>query len=454
MQNWPFTRAQVEKDFGDATFTTVTIESFQQTYFPRPGCIATAVTFRRHQDRSDPPLITLQKLTIQGSFLGLLTKHLSAIRADGAHLVIPPFATGEARLLNISRLKAVVGELVANGAVLEFTPRDPGKSRLKFEVHEFVLQIWAAMERCRSKRRCPTRNHREKYARLAAWVRGVYRGIGGILSSDGKFQGMLKHLSVEGSTDMPDFEVTSSAHKVGLSTQFRAFVNATNGDVELREVSAHLGNTIIVSQGSIAAQPGQKSKTASLDMVVKDGRIQDLLLLFVKAQRSPLTGVVSLRANAAIPPEQRPFLQKVKVEADFGIDSGRFTDSSTQQTVDKLSERAEGEKSEDPESVLSDLKGHVVLKDGIANFSSLSFEVPGAVAQMHGTYDPVSERIDLRGILHIQAKLSDATTGIKSFLIKALNPFLKNDHPGAEVPVRITGTYSHPVYRVSSASKP
>jgi hypothetical protein len=130
------------------------------------------VTFRRHQDRSDPPLITLQKLTIQGSFLGLLTKHLSAIRADGAHLVIPPFATGEARLLNISRLKAVVGELVANGAVLEFTPRDPGKSRLKFEVHEFVLQIWAAMERCRSKRRCPTRNHREKYARLAAWVRG------------------------------------------------------------------------------------------------------------------------------------------------------------------------------------------------------------------------------------------------------------------------------------------
>jgi hypothetical protein len=106
--------------------------------------------------------------------------------------------------------------------------------------------------------------------------------------------------------------------------------------------------------------------------------------------------------------------------------------------------------------VLSDLKGHVVLKDGIASFSSLSFRVPGAVAQIHGTYYLVSERIDLRGILHIQAKLSDATTGIKSFLIKALNPFLKNDHPGAEVPMRITGTgtYSHPVYRLSSGSKP
>jgi AsmA-like C-terminal region len=476
MQNWPFTRAQVEKDLGDATFTTVTIESFQQTYFPRPGCIATGVTFRRNQDRRDPPLITVQKLTIQGSFLGLLTKHLSAIRADGAHLVIPPFATGEARLLNISRLKAVVGELVANGAVLEFTFRDLGKPRLKFDVHEFVLHDLGsngAMSFQTAVSNPEPPGEVRATGRLGPWRAddpaqtqivgsysfrqanlGVFRGIGGILSSDGKFQGMLEHLGVEGSTDIPDFEVTSSAHKVRLSTQFRAFVNATNGGVELREVSAHFGNTTIVSEGSIAAQPGQTGKTASLDMVVKDGRIQDLLLLFVKAQRSPLTGIVSLSANAAIPPEQKPFLQKVKVEADFGIDSGHFTSPNTQQTVDKLSQQAQGEKNEDPESVLSDLKGHVVLKDGIANFSSLSFEVPGAIAQMDGTYDLVSERIDLRGILHIQAKLSDATTGIKSFLIKALNPFLKNDHPGAEVPVRITGTYSHPVYRVSSGSKP
>jgi hypothetical protein len=54
---------------------------------------------------------------------------------------------------------------------------------------------------------------------------------------------------------------------------------------------------------------------------------------------------------------------------------------------------------EDPESVLSDLKGHLVLKDGIANFSSLSFGVPGAPAQLHGTYDLVSERLKSKGEL-------------------------------------------------------
>jgi hypothetical protein len=144
----------------------------------------------------------------------------------------------------------------------------------------------------------------------------------------------------------------------------------------------------------------------------------------------------------------------VELQGDFGIDSASFTNLKTQQTVDQLSERAEGEKSEDPERVLSNLKGHVVLKDSIANFSNLSFAVPGAVAQMHGTYDLGNEGIDLRGVLHIQAKLSDATTGIQSFLIKALSPFLKNNHPGGQVPVHITGTYSHPVYRLSSGSKP
>ncbi len=60
VQNWPFTRAQVEKDLAQATFSTVVIESFQQTYFPRPGCIAKGVTFRRNQDRLNPPLITVK----------------------------------------------------------------------------------------------------------------------------------------------------------------------------------------------------------------------------------------------------------------------------------------------------------------------------------------------------------------------------------------------------------
>jgi AsmA-like C-terminal region len=90
----------------------------------------------------------------------------------------------------------------------------------------------------------------------------------------------------------------------------------------------------------------------------------------------------------------------------------------------------------------------VSLKDGTATFSSLSFRVPGALARLHGTYNVVNQRIDLRGTLLMQAKLSQATSGVKSFLLKVLDPLLKKNHRGgAKMPVRITGTYSRPSYR-------
>ena len=42
--NWPFTRVLVEKDLSDATFSTVRIDSFKQTYFP---------SSRLYRDRCD-----------------------------------------------------------------------------------------------------------------------------------------------------------------------------------------------------------------------------------------------------------------------------------------------------------------------------------------------------------------------------------------------------------------
>jgi hypothetical protein len=226
----------------------------------------------------------------------------------------------------------------------------------------------------------------------------------------------------------------------------------------MRDVNAHFWNTTVSSAGNIEGHVGEKGKTASLELVVREGHIEDILFLFVREPRAPLTGIVNFTANTTIPPGQRPFLRKVELEGDFGIDRARFTSSKTQRTMEKLSERAQGKKKndlyeDDPESVVSDLKGHVVLKDGTASFSNLSFTVPGAQVRLHGTYDLTSERIDLHGTLQMQAKLSQVTSGVKSFLIKALDPFLKRDHPRAPVPISIAGTYSHPSYKVSTNSK-
>lgn len=96
--------------------------------------------------------------------------------------------------------------------------------------------------------------------------------------------------------------------------------------------------------------------------------------------------------------------------------------------------------------MLSELKGHVLLRNGVATFSNLSFGVPGALAQMRGTYDLISEKIDLHGTLKTEAEVSKTTRGIKSLMLKVLDPFFKNKPNGYQAPVKITGTYDHPTF--------
>jgi len=96
--------------------------------------------------------------------------------------------------------------------------------------------------------------------------------------------------------------------------------------------------------------------------------------------------------------------------------------------------------------VLSNLKGHVLLNNGIATFSRLSFGIPGALAQMCGTYDLISEKIDLHGTLKTEAEVSKTTHGIKALMLKVLDPFFKNKPGGYLAPEKITGTYDHPQF--------
>jgi hypothetical protein len=119
---------------------------------------------------------------------------------------------------------------------------------------------------------------------------GVFRGIAGLLSSSGKFSGVLNRIEVQGLTDTPSFTVTSSSHQVQLRTQFHAVVNGENGDTFLRNVAATFGKTTVWSQGSVAGGTGQPGKTASVELAAKDGRIQDMLLLFARSDRAPMSG--------------------------------------------------------------------------------------------------------------------------------------------------------------------
>ena len=469
-RQWPFKEANVLKELQQATASQVHFGSFKRTYFPRPGCLAEQVVFRRGSDPKQQQVMTVKKLTIEGNLTRLLTKHVALMRAEGTDLVFPPLGAGEPWKPTDSNV--IVDELIADGALLEFKSSNDKKPRTKFTLSKFEVHHLASQEpmRFEVRLRNPTPpgdvsasgsfGPWNKKQVSATPISGSYEfrnanlgdlaGIRGVLASDGKFQGTLESLQVEGGTDTPEFGLKRTPHKVDLRTQFHAEVDSTNGDVTLKQVHARVGRTVIVSSGTISQRKKENGKTTALNFAVSDGRIQDLMLLFVSEKQSPLSGSVSLRAKAVVPPGDRPFLRKLRMVGDFGVQDASFTKPKTQQDLDKLSmaARGQGDQTDNAERVVSDLQGHVIVENGTATFSDLSFGIPGAKAHLNGTYDLITEKVDLHGMLYMDAKLPQATSGIKSFLLKALDPFLKkNRHGGAKIPVSITGTYDKPVYK-------
>ena len=65
---WPFQRHSVVQILQEMSDSQVQIQGFHATYFPSPGCTLDGVEFR-HGDAASKPLITIEKLTIQGELL-------------------------------------------------------------------------------------------------------------------------------------------------------------------------------------------------------------------------------------------------------------------------------------------------------------------------------------------------------------------------------------------------
>jgi hypothetical protein len=464
---WPFREPSVKTSLEQASSSTVTFKNFYTTYFPHPGCIAEDVVFRRGQEPGIPPLITIQKLTIQSSYLGLIAKRITHIRADGMRVFIPAQSINEKFR---SSSDVTIGELVADNAILQFGSRVLNKPPTTFAVHEFTLRgigVGRAVlfhvklsnpdppgEITANGKLGPWRLGKTNDTRVSGEYTfdhadlGALGGVAGLLSSKGKFDGTLTRIAVQGNTDTPDFFVSGSSHKVDLKAAFDAFVSARSGDVQLDSVESQFWNTKVLWTGSVARQGANKSRVADIQMHSRAGRIEDLLKLFITAEKSPMTGITSFQAHIMLPSGNGPFLKKVQLQGDFGVGSGAFMQPETQKDVNKLSAEARSQNAKDAATALSDLKGHVVLKNGIATFNYLSFTIPGAFAIMQGSYDLISETINLHGVLRLNSSLSNLASGPKALLLKVLQPLFKRRSKGSKVAFKITGTYQKPSFGV------
>ena len=467
---WPFSEIAVREDLAEAADSSVTIRSYHPTYLPSPGCVLEGIEFRH--GASQFRLVKIDKLIIEGSYSGILTHHVPRITAEGTRIFIPPFGTNTKFHSQHSTL--VVDELVANGTTVAFTSADSQQHSLIFDVHEALFRSvrWGNPLRYRLKFHNPeppgevsaqgvfgpwADGHPQDTPMSGSYAfehadLGVYGGIGGILSSSGEFDGAFQHINVSGTTDTPDFEVTSSGHAHHLSTHFEAYVDATRGDTFLNRVEAHLGHTTLIAQGSVAGSPGERGKVANLRFTLRHGRIEDILGLFVTANRSPMSGDMSFVASVQLPRSDRPFLERVQLEGRFGIDEGAFK-PETQRDVNALSAGARGDQKDNPETVLTDLKGTVHLSAGTAHFSDLEFGVPGARAHLHDTYNILNHRINLHGEMKVDTKISKTSSGAKALLLKIMDPLFRKKKKGEVVPVHILGTYEKPQFGLDLANK-
>jgi hypothetical protein len=474
------------------------------------------VVRRRGQPANFPPFFSIRKLDIYGGLLGLLrdTPHLARIDLEGLEINIPPGGqngNGSSKTSGGNRQAQgqqagkiqqgqqtqttqnerkdqktspgvpdmIVRQMIANGAVLRIYSSKPGRDPLQFTIRRLKLKsvgINQPMEFTASLENATPPGLIDSQGRFGPWnandpgktsVSGqykfrnanlsVFRGISGILSSDGTYQGKLERLVVDGWTDTPDFAVGISGHRIHLRTDFHAVVDGTDGDTRLEPVTVHLPHSTLVATGSVARQLGPggkpaKGKTISLHVTADGARMKDLLQLALKSA-PPLTGIIRLDTQFELPPGDRDISEKLYLKGEFALDRARFRDKTVQRKIRKLSLRGRGINKDEEEEfrdehVVSNLKGRFVLKNGVMELPDILFDVPGARVHLDGNYGLRSGAIDFNGELRLHAKLSQTVGGIKALLLKPLDPLFHRDGAGALIPIHIHGTRENPDFGV------
>jgi hypothetical protein len=475
---WPFSQNSVRAALKGSLSSDVVIGRFHTTYFPHPGCVLENVSLNTDPAPGTTPRLTIQQITIQANYWDMVvgSHHIYRVLVHGLQVHLPALHSGDSSStakFSSGNSKVTIGEIIADESVLE-VERSAGPP-LRFDIHELTLGSVggnSAMPYQLALHNPEPPGEIRAKGSIGPWKSGdaggtpvsgsytfdqadlsAFGGVAGIMSSKGKFSGALNRIAITGHIDVPEFEVTKSHHPVHLAADFTSLVDATNGDVHLQDVNASFLRTHVNAKGDIVSEPGLPRKLTTLDVAVADGRIEDVLWLFVTKKHSPMSGVTNFQAHVVIPPQGRPFVREVRLIAEFGVGGGQFQ-PKTQQKIDKLSDTSRGEEKKDnantesaTEDVIADLKGHVDLQNGVAKFSGLSFTVPGAAANLQGTYNLLDSKIDFHGTLKMDAKLPQTTTGVKSLFAKAFAPMF-DKKKGSVIPVVIDGTFSQPHFGI------
>ena len=421
------------------------------------------------------PIISVAEFKFRMGILGFFRSpmHVDTVYLNGLQLNLPPREQrGELKKMSPKggKIEIVVDRFVCDKAQLIVNTLRPGKLPLEFDIESLKMTTigggaplhfnanltnpkpvgnvlssgsfgpWQAD----SPRDTPVSGtYSFNHADL-----GTIKGIGGTLSSTGKYAGVLDKIVVDGATDTPDFRIAISGRSVPLHTDFHAIVDGTSGDTYLQPVKAKILNSWLEANGSVIRTKDPTGHQVKLDVVIAKGRIEDLLKLAIRTDPPIMTGTVRLKTKFDLPPGEPEVSNRLKLAGTFEVYGTHFTNDGIQGKIDALSMRSQGkpELAQDniPDNVHSDLTGTFGLDNGLISFSQLEFRVPGTRVNLTGTYSLDGNQFDFHGKARMDAKLSQMVTGWKSILLKPADPFFSKNGAGTEIPVKITGTKSDP----------
>jgi hypothetical protein len=473
----PIARSYVMSALRERYNSEVNLGDLQISLFPRVH--ATGENLELHfGGRQDlPPLVRVRRFTLDASFIGFFRspKRIGKLTLEGTQIHVPPHsASGAADAPGSSgksvKIPFVLDEVVADGTRLESLPTDPSKQPLIFHIRELTLHSVGIGQAMTFHARLdnpkpPGAIHSDgkfgpwdaedpsntplsgKYTFRDADL-GVFHGIAGTLSSDGQYTGKLARIEVQGSTETPNFALSTGQHPMHLHTDFQATVDGTNGNTVLHPVKARLGESDFEVSGSIDRSALEEHKTILLDANSKGAKLEDFLRLAVKSPTPPMTGGISFNAKVKIPPGKTDVVDRIQLQGSFGLNGVRFTSPDVQGKIASLSHRAEGHPEAEGSNVTADFRGRFSMRDGQLILPDLDFHVPGASVNLAGKYGVRSGDLDFQGTARLEATVSQMTTGIKRILLKPIDPLFRRDGAGTVLPMRISGTRGSPTFRL------
>ena len=488
----PFTsealRKRVVAALADALDSEVTLQSLTLRGYPGFDAVGEGMVVRHHGRTDVPPLILVQSFTVSAGFRSLWRGRVDRVVLQGLEINIPPLgSTGTTvrpqaaapgvvsnsrnpfQRLGLFARTLTIDEIQAPETAMTLFRRDPTKDPRIWYLHGVRLRDVRAGRAMRFEslltnavppgqvltsgvfgpwqREDPGASPIEGTFVFNNADLSVFRGISGILTARGSFNGSLGRISVDGQTETPNFMVNISQNPVALSATYHAVVDATNGDTTLDPVHATFLGTSIVARGGVYDTPGPTGHVVRLSVEIADGRIEDIMRLTMHTPVPPMKGRLRLRTQLVIPPGKVDVVDKLELEGQFAIARGGFTNSGVQNRINGLSRMARGRVRAEAEkratTVTSDFQGRFTVRRGRVDLRAVSFTVPGALVTMNGVYAVRSEVLAFKGNLYMDAKLSQTVTGLKSWLLKLADPiFRKNGR--TVVPLSINGTRNSP----------